>query len=67
MDFHLPGEVLVMDANGNFHIRNDSQDKLAYHRALFLEDESAEVGKKRVDKDKENGFSEGGGGGLPGN
>ncbi len=51
MEYNLPGEVLVMDAAGNFRIKNDAEDKLEYHIMLFKDDELAEVGKRRKTED----------------
>ncbi|MCH2183655.1 MAG: hypothetical protein MK108_16780 [Mariniblastus sp.] len=64
MDFKLPGEVLIMDADGNFRVQNDINDRLGYRHALFLDDELAEVGKKKKKKDDTGGF--GGEGDGPG-
>jgi hypothetical protein len=64
MDFNLPGEVLIMDADGNFRVQNDINDRLEFRHALFLDDELAEVGKKKKSKEDDNeGF---GGGDGPG-
>ena len=60
MDFNLPGEILIMDAAGNFRVQNDVQDRLDYRHALFLDDELAEVGKKKKKKDEDQ-FDEGDG------
>ena len=58
MNFSLPGEILIMDAEGNFRVQNDIKDRLNFRHALFLDDELAEVGKKK--KKKEDEFNEGG-------
>jgi len=53
-----------MDAEGNFRVQNDINDRLGFRHALFLDDELAEVGKKKKSKDEDNeGF---GGGDGPG-
>lgn len=65
MDYNLPGEVLVMDAAGNFRIKNDTEDKVEYHIMLLKDDELAEVGKrKKTEDDNDRG---GGGDDFPGN
>ncbi len=70
MDFNMPGEVLIMDAEGNFRVQNDVKDRLDYRHALFLDDELAEVGKKKKKKEDDDMFGGGdpgeGGGGGPG-
>jgi len=64
MDFNLPGEILIMDAAGNFRVQNDVKDRLDYRHALFLDDELSEVGKKKKKKDEDMfGGGEGGGDG----
>lgn len=71
--YYLPGEVLVMEPNGELVVRNNSDDKENYFHALFLDDEVAEVGKKRAaddEEDRSRGRDRGdrgkGGGGGPG-
>jgi hypothetical protein len=46
IDFFAPSELLVMDAQGNFHLQNELADR-GYRHALFRDDESSEYGKKK--------------------
>ena len=54
MDFHMPGEILILDAQGKFRVQNDIADRKEYHMALFLDDESSEVGRARKVEDNGN-------------
>ena len=67
MEFFAPTEVLVMDAQGNFQLRNEMADYRGYRHAMFKDDESSEFGKKKEKPEKEDreGGRGGGGGGLP--
>jgi hypothetical protein len=47
IDFFAPSELLVMDAQGNFHLQNELADYRGYRHALFRDDESSEYGKKK--------------------
>jgi hypothetical protein len=58
VDFFAPSELLVMDAQGNFHLQNELADYRGYRHALFRDDESSEFGKK---KEKEKPEEKGGG------
>jgi hypothetical protein len=68
------GEALVFDAEGNFRIRRDTDDRGAYRRALLLKDEKAayniDRAKKRRQRDNNNNNNPfggmGGGGAGPG-
>jgi hypothetical protein len=68
--YYLPGEVLLMGANGELIVRNNSEDKQDYFHALLLEDEIAEMGgKKKVadeeDKSRDRDRGRGGGDSSP--
>jgi hypothetical protein len=66
MEFFAPTEVLVMDAQGNFQLRNEMADYRGYRHAMFKDDESSEFGKKKEKPEKEDREGgRGGGGGLP--
>ncbi len=62
--FTDPGEVLVMDAEGKFKIRNTTTDYRKFRSMLFLPDETAEYGKPPAkeadDKNKRKGPGSGG-------
>lgn len=51
----LPSEVLIMDANGKFRLRNSSDDLTPYRHSLFLDDEDASYGKARRKKSSDDG------------
>lgn len=57
---NLDSEMLVMDANGNFHLQNSRIDHRDYRNSLFLPDESNEYGKQK--KKNTDGDGRGGGG-----
>ena len=64
---HLASEVLVLDENGEFQIRNDMADRSSYINNLFLVDEKSEFGKpRRPRKEPDTGFGGGLGGGRGG-
>ena len=64
MSYEIPGEILIMDfETGTFKVQNDVRDRAEYQRSLFLEDEVAEVGRKKSRK-KRNDRSGPGGGGM---
>ena len=61
---NLDSEMLVMDANGSFHLQNSRIDHRDYRNSLFLPDESNEYGKKKkksTDSDSRGGGRNGGG------
>lgn len=49
--YNVPGEVLVMTADGDLTVRNDIADKMDYFLTLLQEDEIAEIGGKKKKKD----------------
>ncbi|MEL7500640.1 MAG: hypothetical protein AAFN77_23810 [Planctomycetota bacterium] len=62
-------EVLVLDANGDFHVSNNMDDQSKYRNSLFLSDESRYVGrdrrrKKTTSSDDGRGGKFGGGAGA---
>ncbi len=66
--YFIPGEVLLMGPNGELTVRNNSDDKENFNLALFLDDEVAEIGKKKSndDEDKSRDRDRGRGGGDDG-
>ena len=66
MRHHLPSEVLIMKADGTFEISNDMVDKTQFKQLLLLDDDSAEVGRKKrrpkEDEDRDQGRGPGIGG-----
>ncbi len=66
MRHHLPSEVLIMNADGTFDISNDIVDKTQFKQLLLLDDDSAEVGKKKrrpkEDDERDRGRGPGNGG-----
>ena len=48
MQYELPGETLIMDADGEFEISNDIDDLESARQALRLPDERAEFGGKKA-------------------
>jgi hypothetical protein len=67
MRHQTASEILVMDENGNFRVKNDMNDRTQFRNMLYLADETQTVGKpkKRKKKDDDEGggkFSNGGGG-----
>ena len=48
MQYELPGETLIMDADGDFEISNDIDDLEKAREALRLPDEKAEFGGKKA-------------------
>jgi hypothetical protein len=65
LEFFAPTEALVMDAQGNFQLRSDMADYRELRHAMFWDDESREVGRKRERPEREDRNNRGGGGGLP--
>jgi hypothetical protein len=67
VEFFAPTEVLVMDGQGDFQLRNELADYRGYRHAMFKDDESSEFGKKKEKPEKEEreGGRGGGGGGSP--
>ncbi len=62
MKYEIPGEILLMDfEHGTFRVQNDTEDRGGFKRSLFLEDEIAEVGKRKKKK-KASDSGDGGGG-----
>ena len=68
MEYNLPSEILVMDfENKEFKVSNDMEDRHEFLHSLFLEDDNARIGgrkvKKRDDRDRRDRGDRGGGGG----
>ncbi len=61
---NMPGEILIMDAEGNFRVQDNLRDAMGYRHSLFKEDDSNEFGKRKTPKKKES--RDGGGGGRDG-
>jgi len=62
MRHQTASEILVMDENGNFRVKNDMGDRTQFRNMLHLADETQTVGKgKKRKKSKEE--EQGGGGG----
>ena len=72
VDYRVPGEILIMDLEGNFTIRNSSDDRAEYLTRRFQGDETSEfnLDKRRNsrsgsrgndDDDEDNPFGGGGG------
>lgn len=51
LDYTEPGEALVMDASGNFHLQNDIRDTKGFRHSLFRDDESNGYGKPKATED----------------
>ncbi len=72
MRFSLPGEMLIMKADGTFQIANDLDDRTKYVQALLRDDDSMEVGgekaerQKKREKEQEDNRRGAGGGESPG-
>jgi hypothetical protein len=64
MEFTTPGAILVMDANGNFKIHDESKDLKAFRHSMFRDDESNEYGRRR-EKTADNNNKQGGGNNPP--
>jgi hypothetical protein len=63
MRHQTASEILIMDDNGNFRVKNDMYDRTQFRNMLHLADESQTVGKgKKRKKSKDNEESPGGGG-----
>lgn len=60
LDVFAPSELLVMDAQGNFQLRNELVDYRGFRHALFREDESREFGKKKEKEKPEDKNNNGG-------
>ena len=75
-EYRIPGEILMMDLEGNFTVRNSSNDRAEYLNRLFQEDQTSEYNANRRrpsrnrggdDDDGENDpFGDGGLGGRGG-
>ena len=64
---HLASEILVLDENGEFQIRNDMTDRSEYINSLLLADEKSQFGKMRVmEPETDSGLGGGLGGGRGG-
>ena len=66
--YSVPGEILVMDLDGNFTVQNASEDRGRYLTWRFQEDETSEFNQRQIkrrqdDEDEEGGFGGGIGGG----
>ncbi len=62
--YYAPGEVLIMDRNGNFVIRSDIDDETSFRQANFISPENTEKlaeAEKKGDKDDEGNSGRGGG------
>ena len=57
MRHQTASEILVMDENGNFRVKNDMNDRTQFRNMLHLADETQTVGKpkKRKKKDDDEG------------
>lgn len=72
MRHQTASEILVMDENGNFTVKNDMNDRTQFRNMLHLADESQTVGKgkkRKKSKDEKEGTGGGkfsGGGGMGG-
>ncbi len=47
LEYQTPGEILIMDANGNFHVQNNLTDLKMYRHSLLIDDEFSVYGKVR--------------------
>ena len=45
-----PGEALVMDGDGNFHVQDDIKDRGSFRRSLLMPDERSEYGGRKAAK-----------------
>ncbi len=72
MRFNLPGELLIMKADGTFQIANDLDDRTKFVQALLRDDDSMEVGgekaerQRKREKEQEDNRRGAGGGESPG-
>ncbi len=48
VDYSTPGEILVMDDDGNVFIHNSFAEKREFRNRLLMEDESAEYNQRRI-------------------
>lgn len=63
VDFFEPAEILVFDANGDFHLQNELDDMKEYRHTIFASEEGREA-KAKFDKNSyEDDEAKGGGGG----
>ena len=54
IEYFYPGEILVMDANGNIQLRNDMDDRTDYLAVMLEKDEKSSIGGRRRRKPKTN-------------
>ena len=64
LEFDTPGEVLIMDSSGNFHVQNTLNDAVNYRLSLLKEDDDNLFGKEKAKKDDEEDEGEGQGQGA---
>jgi hypothetical protein len=50
MEYRMPGEVLVLTNDGQFHVHNSFEDQADYRKSLFIHDETNEVGEEKKPK-----------------
>jgi hypothetical protein len=60
MEYSLPGETLVLSPDGKFMLHNDFYDQKQYRHALFIHDDSAEVGEEKKPKERDRRGNRGG-------
>ena len=64
MRHQTASEILIMDDDGNFRVKNDMNDRTQFRNMLHLADESQTVGKpKKRKKSKDDDEGPGGNGG----